>query len=402
MINHKTVADIAFAIGSLSACGCVAAGGYLLTFAQMGRASRPSDNAATAREQCSMRFLLLIPAHNEEQGITSTLASVAALDYPQELLEIVVIADNCTDETEAAVHRCGVTCWRRTDELNRGKGQAIEWALDRAATKDWNAVVIVDADTYVDPLLLRAFDSALKGRLAVTQATYELRAQGETFARATSVGKFSENWLFARPRSWHELFVPIHGNGFCIPRDVLRSVPWKAKSVAEDLQFAIELLRRGMFVAYAPAGKVTSSCAPNLQAAGKQRIRWASGTFGLFRALPELFIDAVRMRDWRIAEGAVALLLSSRMFIVYWFVLALLCCGLLLKSVLGAVVGLLLIFSLLINAVYLAVVLKAAKRQRGASGRELALYALWLAGTQAKAILHIRKREWVRTPRDTR
>ena len=90
-------------------------------------------SAAAAPRSAGMRrnrFVILIPAHNEEAGLSSTLRSVAALEYPADLVRVVVVADRCTDETAAAARRGGVNCFERTGGTP-GKGAAIAWAIDR-------------------------------------------------------------------------------------------------------------------------------------------------------------------------------------------------------------------------------------------------------------------------------
>ena len=59
----------------------------------------------TGWQSSSRRFLVAIPAHDEEAGIASTVRSCLAVDYPSELFEVLVIADNCQDQTAALALR---------------------------------------------------------------------------------------------------------------------------------------------------------------------------------------------------------------------------------------------------------------------------------------------------------
>jgi glycosyltransferase involved in cell wall biosynthesis len=78
-----------------------------------------------------MRFLVLIPAHNEEAGIDATLGSIDAIEYPGQLVSVVVVADNCTDDTAARAIAAGAEAMTRIDSERRGKGYALGWALER-------------------------------------------------------------------------------------------------------------------------------------------------------------------------------------------------------------------------------------------------------------------------------
>lgn len=74
-------------------------------------------------------FAIVIPAHNEENGITNTLRSCNDLDYPREKYKIFVIADNCTDRTAGIAEENGAVCLQRHDDAKRGKGYALAWGF---------------------------------------------------------------------------------------------------------------------------------------------------------------------------------------------------------------------------------------------------------------------------------
>ena len=73
-------------------------------------------------EPSSLRFLVAIPAHNEEAGIAATVRSCLAVDYPGELFEVLVIADNCEDQTAALARAEGASVLERTHPTDRSKG----------------------------------------------------------------------------------------------------------------------------------------------------------------------------------------------------------------------------------------------------------------------------------------
>ena len=131
----------------------------------------PARDGRGASGDGSVRFVVLVPAHNEEAGLRGTLASLAAVRYPAHLVRVVVVADRCTDGTVAIARGCGVMCLER-GEGPSGKGAAMAWALDelRKASIDFDALVVVDADTIVDSRLLEAFAAAGRDGHEVQQA----------------------------------------------------------------------------------------------------------------------------------------------------------------------------------------------------------------------------------------
>src|SRR5690606_22233480 len=110
-----------------------------------------------------LHFDIVVPAHNEASGIGRTLASLRAIDWPRDRFRILVVADNCTDNTAAIARNAGAHVLERQDEHRRGKGHALAFAFE-ASRRDAlaDAVVVVDADTGVSPNLLEAFATRLE------------------------------------------------------------------------------------------------------------------------------------------------------------------------------------------------------------------------------------------------
>lgn len=113
--------------------------------------------ALTQKEKTSFpasrtrKFAVVVPAHNEALVIESTLKSLLSLDYPEDRFEIVVVADNCNDETAALAAVPGVTVYERNDPHLCGKGYALRWCFDRLLNQQrgYEAVVVIDADSTV-------------------------------------------------------------------------------------------------------------------------------------------------------------------------------------------------------------------------------------------------------------
>jgi glycosyltransferase involved in cell wall biosynthesis len=132
----------------------VAWAAYLAALAILSRALPPRSYDATPKT----KFDVIVPAHNEELGISATVTSLLGVDYPPHLRRIVVVADNCTDATAARAAEAGATVLERFDASQRGKGYALAYAFERTlADGVADGVVVVDADTTVTKNLLGAF-----------------------------------------------------------------------------------------------------------------------------------------------------------------------------------------------------------------------------------------------------
>jgi 1,2-diacylglycerol 3-beta-glucosyltransferase len=251
--------------------------------------------------QPQARLLVLVPAHNESQLIAHCLRSLLDQTYPRDQYSVVVIADNCTDDTATIAADAGADIvLTRVEPRARGKGQALRWAIDRLlpAHPDADAVVVIDADSIADPSflvkLVLPFDA---GALAV---------QGESLLHADdSQGSALRATAFllinrVRPAGRAVLRLGgthLAGNGMLLARSLLTAKPWGAFTSAEDLEYSLDLQADGISAAFAGGAVLMSPTAPNPSAAAQQQLRWEGGRLYLVRTrLPGLLARAVRER----------------------------------------------------------------------------------------------------------
>jgi cellulose synthase/poly-beta-1,6-N-acetylglucosamine synthase-like glycosyltransferase len=219
--------------------------------------------------------------------------------YPHHLYKIVVIADNCTDDTAAIAARAGATVLSRNEPDARGKGQALRWAMDHIlGAEDADAVVVVDADSVAD----RDFLTILVRPLAAGA----LAVQGESLLEddhAPGTALRVAAFLLVnrvRPAGRAALGLPathLAGNGMLLARELLVARPWTAFTSAEDLEYSIELHKAGVRIAFARGAVLRSPAAPNADAAAEQQLRWEGGKAHLARTqLPSLVDAAIRQR----------------------------------------------------------------------------------------------------------
>ncbi|HZC44191.1 MAG TPA: glycosyltransferase family 2 protein [Acidobacteriaceae bacterium] len=304
---------------------------YALAFALVGIVASRHENedgetsAKGGDGFPTTNFLVVIPAHNEGSGLTATVESVLAQDYRH--LRCVVVADNCTDNTAEMARAAGAhEVLIRTDPEKRGKGQALTWVFNLAKRWDWDAVCVIDADSVIEPGFLAALDrSFCKGHAAV-QARYEFFPAADSknwLQQFGAVSKAGENSFVDRPRERLGLSQLLSGNGFFVSRAVIERVPWLAHSIVEDAEYSLSLAQQGIAVHYQERARLWSRQASSVRDVQPQRVRWASGIGQLLRkAIPILLATAWRERNWRPIEEIVMLLMSSRLVLIYLWVLS--------------------------------------------------------------------------------
>jgi 1,2-diacylglycerol 3-beta-glucosyltransferase len=291
---------------ALAALPVVGASGYLFFLTlRSGRPAPPASGPARTR------FQIVVPAHDEAAGIAQTVESLLAVDYPRELFEVLVVADNCTDDTAVRARAAGARVLERFDDKLRGKGYALAYAFEASrASGQLDAVVVVDADTVVSPNLLRAFDVRVQGGAHAVQADYAVRnadAGWRTRLMAIAFGMF--HVVRSTARESLGVSCGLRGNGMCFTTDLLEEVPHDAFSVVEDVEYGVRLGQHGHRVHYAGEAHVYGEMVSSEKASRSQRSRWEGGRMAMARkhALP-LLLRALKERSPLLADLAADLL----------------------------------------------------------------------------------------------
>ena len=241
------------------------------------------------------RFRFVVPAHNESAGIAETVKSLRAVDYPADLFEVVVVADNCSDDTAARAREAGATVVERHDLEHRGKGYALDHVF-AATPAEVDAVVVIDADTLVSPNILRAFAARRDLGAVAVQADYAVRnpdAGWRTRLIAIAFGSF--HIVRSRARERLKLSCGLRGNGMCFSTALLREVPHRAYSVVEDVEYGLRLGEAGHRVHYADEAHVYGEMVTTSAAANSQRRRWEEGRREL-----------IKQHAWRLLKAGLS------------------------------------------------------------------------------------------------
>jgi 1,2-diacylglycerol 3-beta-glucosyltransferase len=291
MSSLRVAVDIVSVLVSLP---LVAAASYLalLTAASRRRPTPPGDS--------SLRFDIIVPAYNEERGVAATVANLLALEYPTDRFRVLVIADNCTDETAARARAGGASVIERRDPMHRGKGYALGHGYEASFADGFaDAIVVVDADTIVTPNLLAAFASRLAAGAECAQVEFGVRNPNVSWrTRLMTVAFSTYHTVRSLGRERLGLSCGLRGNGMAFSSALLKRVAYRAFSLAEDVEFGAELALQGIRVAYVPEAAVFGEMPVTGAAAVSQRKRWESGRHGLIRRfVPPLCRRGIAERD---------------------------------------------------------------------------------------------------------
>jgi cellulose synthase/poly-beta-1,6-N-acetylglucosamine synthase-like glycosyltransferase len=242
---------------------------------------------------------VLVPAHNESSGLLPTLACIQSQLLPGDRL--LVVADNCSDDTAVVAKAAGAEVVERNDPTKRGKGFALDRGVRHLISNPPEFVIIVDADCKLANGAVDSLTStcAMTGRPA--QALYLMNAPIDSQINH-QVAEFSwrvKNWL--RPLGLRALKLPcqLMGTGMAFPWDVIRSADLGNSQIVEDLKLGLDLTLAGHPPIFCPSARVTSEFASSAKGAETQRKRWEKGHLDMiFKTAPRLFAIAFIRRDW--------------------------------------------------------------------------------------------------------
>jgi 1,2-diacylglycerol 3-beta-glucosyltransferase len=288
----------------------LACSGYLFLLTLCSARPRPPavPDAATTPPP---RLVAIVPAHDERVGIAATVQSLLAADYPRDRRRVLVVADNCTDDTAALARASGADVLERHDDVHRGKGYALAAAFAAILDAgDADGVTVVDADTRVTPNFLAALGARLaSGADAVQSGNAVGNADASWRTRLLAIAFALFNDLRSIGRERLGLSCGLRGNGMALSVRVLREVPYDAFSLVEDLEYGLRLGQAGRRVRYAGEAQVRSEMVTGERASRSQRRRWEEGRRQLARAMARrLVVDAFRKRSGLLFDLAADLL----------------------------------------------------------------------------------------------
>ncbi|MCA1990498.1 MAG: glycosyltransferase [Coleofasciculus sp. S288] len=280
------------------------------------------------------RVAVLMPAHNEALGISATLQTITTQLTHQDRL--IVIADNCTDETAAIAKGFGATVLERHDLHRRGKGYALDYGLRFMEADPPDVVVMMDADCIVHQGAIERIACVASALRRPVQANYRMAppANPEPKDLISALAVIVNNLV--RPTGLARLGwpCPLQGTGMAFPWAIIREVPLASGNLVEDLKLGLDLTIAGHPPVFCPDAKVTAVL-PQQQAAKEQRTRWEHGSLQtLLTQVPRLFKLFVRQKRFELLASALDLSIPPLSLLVMLWASAM--GGALLAGVLGA------------------------------------------------------------------
>ena len=226
------------------------------------------------------KFMAIIPAHNEENVVGNLVKSLNELDYPKELYDVYVIADNCTDKTAEIAKKEGAIVYERFDEKRKTKGYALNWFLDKKIKEnaDYDAFCVFDADNLVDKNFLNAMNKKLCQGETVVQGYKDIKNPTDSWiSSGYALFYWTQHKFYQLARYNAGLSPLMNGTGFMVKFDLIKDTGWNTKTLTEDIEFSLINISSGNKLGWAVDAIVYDEQPTTFGQSWTQRIRWTVG-----------------------------------------------------------------------------------------------------------------------------
>ncbi|MBD2037238.1 glycosyltransferase family 2 protein [Leptolyngbya sp. FACHB-321] len=269
------------------------------------------------------RVAVLVPAHNEAIGISTTLKELLPQLTSHDRL--LVVADNCCDETAAVARAFDVAVLERHDLEKRGKGYALDFGLKFLASDPPDVVVVVDADCFVAEGAIAKISHLAATKQRPVQARYLLTPPANASpGAAVSLLAFTVKNL-VRPLGLAQLGLPclLTGTGMAFPWSVIRNASLASSNIVEDMQLSVDLLIAGSPAIFCADAEVTGLLPQQQHAAKSQRTRWEHGHLQTLRTqVPRLLKEWVNQKRFDVLAIALDLCVPPlSLLVMLWLLL---------------------------------------------------------------------------------
>ena len=344
---------------------------------------------------------ILIPAHNEASGISSTLTTLLPqLTSPD---RIVIVADNCTDETAAIARNFGVTVLERQEPEQLGKGYALDYGLQFIQADPPDIVVILDADCHIEPGTIEKITRLAHTSGKPVQATY-LMDQPDHPSLKDKISMFAlqvKNLVRLQGLRRLQYHCLLTGSGMAFPWSVIRKVSLAGSKTTDDMQLTVDLALAGYSPIFCQDALVTGRLMKNKDAQS-QRMRWEHGHMEMILvAVPQLFKEFLKQGRFELLVLALDILIPPlSLLVIIWLLETIIAFAAMaigissLPAIITAITG-----GLIISAVLLSWWQYGRSHLSLISLRAIPFYVLSKIPIYLKFLVQPRSR-WLRTERD--
>ena len=229
------------------------------------------------------RYAVLVAARNEEKVIGCLIESIRNQKYPSDLVDIYVMADNCTDNTAAVATANGAIVYQRFNTNLIGKGYVLHDLLDKLKEEGryerYEGFFVFDADNVLRPDYIDAMNQTFSEGYEIVTGYRNSKNYGDNWLSA-GIGLWflRESKYLNYPRYLVGGSAAISGTGFMVSRKLLDHLGgWNCFTLTEDLEFTAMVIREGYRVGFCREAELFDEQPIDFHQSWRQRLRWSRG-----------------------------------------------------------------------------------------------------------------------------
>ena len=261
------------------------------------------------------KYAVMISARNEESVIGQLIGSIKNQDYPQELIDIYVLADNCTDKTKEAAENSGAVVFERFNKIRVGKGYALTYLFNMVKehypNNDYDGYFIFDADNLLETNYITEMNKSFSNGQKVITSYRNSKNFADTWVSAGySLWFLREVNFLNKPRMILNTSCIVSGMGFLIHKDIVEKIGWwKYQLLCEDTEFSVDCMLNGEKITYCDTAVFYVEQPTLFKQSWTQRMRWSRGFIQVFSKYgKELFKGIFRKNGFACFDITMAII----------------------------------------------------------------------------------------------
>ena len=266
---------------------------------------RQKRNWTLTKQKKLHKFAFIIAARNEQAVIGNLINSIKQQNYPAELIDVIVVADNCTDDTAQIAREHGAICYERFNNMLVGKGYALDYCFNKIVEQfgDYTAYdgyFIFDADNVIDKNYVKEMNKVFdRGYNVITSYRNSKNYDTNWITSGYSLWFIREAKYLNNPRMMLKTSCAVSGTGFLVNSSIIKkNNGWKFNLLTEDIQFSVVNILEGEKIGYCESAMFYDEQPTTFKQSWNQRMRWSKGFYQvMFRYGRELIAMMFKKRE---------------------------------------------------------------------------------------------------------
>ncbi len=266
---------------------------------------RKQNTTTEYRARKLHRFAFIIAARNESAVIGNLIKSIKSQNYPSELIDVIVVADNCSDNTAEIARSNGAIVYERFNDVLKGKSYALDYAFsnildEHGSYTAYDGYFVFDADNIIDKNYVREMNKTFdKGYNVITSYRNSKNFGTNWITSGYSLWFCREAKFLNNPRMILKTSCAVSGTGFLINSKIIeKHSGWKFNLLTEDIEFSVVNVLDGEKIGYCNEAMFYDEQPETFSQSWNQRLRWSKGFYQvMFKYGRELLITMFKKRE---------------------------------------------------------------------------------------------------------